>query len=207
MSREESGRPGWVGTLLGVGQNVVLPIAAYLVLVGLGWAPVWALAGSAAVSVVVLGVEWRRTRRVDALGGLVLLRFVLSLALAWLTGDARVLLVKDSAITAVIALVGLASLRWERPAVARIRADLSGDREAFDAELARRGDLRALHRRLTVVWAVGLLAEAATSTTVALLAPITVAVVVTNLTGPAVIVGLVALTELRARRHRAPAEA
>ncbi|MCH1866499.1 VC0807 family protein [Nocardioides sp. CFH 31398] len=200
-------RPAWLGTLLGVAQNVALPVGAYLVLVALGWEPVWALAGSATVSVVVLGLDWRRTRRLDALGGLVLLRFALSLALAWLAGDARVLLVKDSAVTGLIALVGLVSLTWERPAIARVRADLSGDPEAFHAGLRERDDLRRLHRRLTLVWVAGLLAEAAGSTTMALLAPITVAVVVTNLTGPAVVVGLVAVTEVAARRTARRAEA
>ncbi|WP_139983842.1 VC0807 family protein [Nocardioides litoris] len=196
-------RPAWVGTLLGVTQNVGVPIASYLALVALGAAPVWALAGSAAVSAALLGVDRLRGVPLNALGLLVLLRFGLSLALAWLTGDARLLLVKDSVITLVIAAVALASLTWSRPLIARIRADLAPDREAFEARLASDDGLARLHRRLTLAWAVGLTAEACSSIAVALLAPITLAVVVTNLTGPVVIVGLVLWTEWSARRPAA----
>lgn len=196
-----SRRPEWVGTVVGVGQNVVLPIGSYLVLVALGWSPVWALAGSAAVSVVVLGLDRLRGEPLNALGGLVLLRFTLSFALAWLTGNARVLLVKDSAITLVIAAVAVWSLTWQRPLIARIRRDLSADRQAFDERLDADPAARRLHTRLTLLWAAGLSCEATSSILVSLLAPVTAAVVITNITGPAVIVALIAVTEYAARRQ------
>ncbi|GAA1928790.1 VC0807 family protein [Nocardioides hwasunensis] len=198
-----SRRPEWVGTAVGVGQNVVLPIASYLLLVAAGWSPVWALAGSAAVSVLALAVDRLRGQPFNALGGLVLLRFGLSFALAWLTGNARVLLVKDGVITLVIAAFALWSLTWSRPLIARIRRDLSADRHAFDARLDTDPAQRRLHARLTLMWAAGLAVEATTSILISLLAPITAAVVITNITGPATIVALIAITEYAARSHRA----
>ncbi|WP_328810645.1 VC0807 family protein [Rhodococcus sp. NBC_00294] len=186
--------------LVGVAQNVGMPIGAYFVLIAIGADPVWALTGCAGVAVLVLAAEWSRTRRINALGALVLLRFGLSLALAWVTGDARVILVKDSAITLAIAVVAGASLLSRKPLIERIRRDLSGDAEGFEETVERSPVLYSIHRRLTVVWAAALAVEACVSASIALTAPITLAVIVTNITGPLVIVSLVAVTEWSVRR-------
>ncbi|TWD84653.1 hypothetical protein FB561_5847 [Kribbella amoyensis] len=191
---------GAARTVLAVGENVGLPIATYGALRLLGLDDIWALTGSAAVSAAVLLVQWIRTRDVSALGSLVLLRFALSLALAFVTDNARWLLVKDSLITAVIGLAALASLLLHRSFIERVRRDLSGDPEAFDRRLTDEPWFRRRHRILGVLWGAALLAEAALSTTVSLTLPIPLAVLITNLTGPAVIVGLIVLTETTTRR-------
>jgi hypothetical protein len=131
---------------------------------------------------------------------LVLLRFGLSLALVWVTGDARVILVKDSAITLLIGVDAALTPMTRTPLIERIRCDLSGDAEGFEQTIARSPVLDSVHRRLTGVWSAGLVTEARVSAIIALTAPVGVAVILTNITGPAVIVSLVAATEWTVRR-------
>ncbi len=190
---------GLLQPIRAVGENVALPIAAYLLLTSLGAAPVWALTGSAAVAVVILAAGWVRTRSINALGIMVLVRFLLSLLLAGFTSDARLLLVKDAMITAGIALVMGGSLVVGRPLIERIRRELSADRAAFDSLMSDEPGYRFVHRRLTAVWTCGLLVEASVSATIALTAPLTAAVVITTITGPLVIATLVLWTEYSAR--------
>ncbi len=54
--------------LSAVGETIVAPLAVYGLLALSGVATVWALLGSAAVSVVVVVVGYLRHRRVSALG-------------------------------------------------------------------------------------------------------------------------------------------
>jgi len=90
--------------------DILLPIAAYFGLVSCGLTPAWALAASAGIAVVALGARWFRSRELSTLGLLVLVRFVLGLVVALLTGDARFVLVKDYLVTFVIALAALGTL-------------------------------------------------------------------------------------------------
>jgi intracellular septation protein A len=183
--------------------DVLLPIGAYFGLVSCGLTPAWALAASAGIAVVALGVRWVRAREVSTLGVLVLVRFVLGLLVALLTGDARFVLVKDYVVTFVIALAALATLGLDRPFIARIRRDLSPDPERFDDEWARNAAFRRVHRRLTALWVVGLVGEVVVAVVIVYTTPLAVAVVVTGVLTPAVLLTLIAVTQVRAGRATA----
>jgi hypothetical protein len=180
--------------------DVLLPIGAYFGLVSWGLTPAWALAASAGIAVVALGVRYLRVREVSTLGVLVLVRFVLGLLVALLTGDARFVLVKDYAVTFVIALAALGTLRLDRPFIARIRRDLSPDPQRFDDEWVRNAAFRRTHRRLTALWVVGLVGEVVVAVAVVYTTPLAVAVVVTGVLTPAVLLTLIAVTQVRAGR-------
>ena len=160
--------------------DILLPIAAYLGLVRLGLPPVWALAASAGVSVVVLAIGWVSTRNVSTLGALVLVRFLLGIVIALVTGDARFVLVKDYLVTMVIAVAAAATLKLDRPFIARIRRDLSPDPRVFDQQWQGSAEFRAVHRSLTKLWVVGLLAEVLVAVVVIYTTPLTVAVILTS---------------------------
>ena len=179
--------------------EVLTPIAVYLLLVGLAVPPVWALVGSAAVSVVVLAVGWARTRTLSTLGLLVLAQFVLGVVIALLTGDARFVLAKDYLITLLVALAAAASLRLRRPFIARVRRDLSTDPSRFDEQWDSSPAFRRVHRRLTWAWVAGLAGQAVLAIIVIYSVPLTAAVVATSVLTPAVLLGLITLTEARAR--------
>jgi intracellular septation protein A len=180
--------------------DVLLPIAAYFALVTWGLTPAWALAASAGIAVVALGARWARTRELSTLGLLVLVRFVLGLLVALLTGDARFVLVKDYVVTFVIALAALGTLGLDRPFIARIRRDLSPDPARFDDEWVRSPAFRRVHRRLTALWVVALVGEVAVAVVVVYTTPLAVAVVVTGVLTPAVLLTLIAVTQVQAGR-------
>lgn len=179
--------------------EVLTPIAVYLLLVRLGLAAVWALVGSAGVSVLLLAVGWVRTRTLSTLGLLVLAQFVLGVAIALLTGDARFVLAKDYLVTLLVALAAAASLRLRRPFIARVRRDLSTDPGGFDEHWDASPAFRRVHRRLTWAWVAGLAGQALVAIAIIYSVPLTAAVVATNVLTPAVLFGLITLTEARAR--------
>jgi intracellular septation protein A len=179
--------------------EVLTPIAVYLLLVRLGVSPVWALVGSAGVSVVVLGVGWLRTRTLSTLGLLVLAQFALGVAIAVLTGDARFVLAKDYLVTLLVALAAAGSLRLRRPFIARVRRDLSADPHRFDEQWDSSPAFRRVHRQLTWAWVAGLAGQAVVAIVVIYSVPLTAAVVATNVLTPVVLLGLITLTEARAR--------
>jgi hypothetical protein len=156
------------------------------------------------VSVAVLAVGWVRSRRTSALGVLVLVRFVLGIAVALVTGDARFVLLKDYLVTLVIALAAAGTLRLERPFIAWVRRDLAPDRERFDAQWRDNPAFRRVHRQLTRWWVGGLVGEVALAVVLIYTVPLTAAVVGTSVLTPAVLLGLIAVTQTRARRveHR-----
>lgn len=184
-----------------VGEGVLLPVGTYVLLGALGASDVLALTGSAAAAVVLLTVGWLRTRTLNTLGILVLVRFALSLLLLGLTDDARLLLVKDAAITGLIGLAVLASLALRRPFILRVQRDLSADKTAFDHRIDRSPPLRRLYRRVTLLWGACLTLETLVETVIIYRSSLTTAVVACNVIGTVVILTLVAVTQLSARRH------
>lgn len=181
-------------------ENIGVPVLSYLVLTWLGWQPVWALVGGAGISVLVLALQYFRRREISTLGLLVLARFALSVAVALLTGDPRLELVKDFAITFVFAVVAAATLGSGQPLIARIRRDISPDRAVFDQHWNTDTGFRRLHRTLTLTWVAGLSVECAVAVAVIYTFPLTAAVVVTSVLSPACVFGLVSWTQYRAHR-------
>ncbi len=84
---------------------------------------------------------------------------------------------------------------------ARVRRDLSPDPGCFDDRWTRDGPFRAVHRRLTGWWVIGLIGEVVVAIVVIYTTPLTVAVIVTNVLTPSVLIVLIAVTQrLTARR-------
>ncbi|KAA0016499.1 VC0807 family protein [Antrihabitans cavernicola] len=183
-----------------VTENVIIPVAVYLLLHAIGWQPVWALVGAAATSVVVLAIGYLRTRELTTLGLMVLLRFALDIAVAVITGDPQLELAKDFAITGSIGLVAAVSLLWQRPLIARIRRDIAGRPAEFDDNWAREPSFRSLHRRMSAVWAVGLIGEGIAGVALVYSLPLTVAVVATSILSPGTLFSLIGWTQYRAHR-------
>ena len=85
--------------------------------------------------------------------------------------------------------------------IARIRRGLSPDPERFDDEWVRNAAFRRTHRRLTALWVVGLVGEVVVAVAIVYTTPLAVAVVVTGVLTPAVLLGLIAVTQTRAGRR------
>lgn len=156
------GRRIWFGLDLGV--NLGLPWLAYKIAEPhLG--EVGALLVSALPPLIWAIVELLRRRRFDLISGLSMGGIGLSLLGVALGGDARLILLRESLISGLIGAVFLASLLLPKPllyylaraTLARQDSESSGELEEIWNEPGTRGYMRLI----TLVWGLGLSAEAA----------------------------------------------
>lgn len=140
------------------------------------------------------------TREFSTLGALVLARFTLGVVVAVLTEDVRLVLAKGYVITFGVAVVAALSLACDRPLIARIRRELSADRDSFDDQWRCSPEFRLEHRRLTWMWIIGLFTEVVIALVMITTAPLNAAVVVTTILSPVTLITLIAVTDVRGRR-------
>ncbi|MCK2244543.1 MULTISPECIES: VC0807 family protein [unclassified Crossiella] len=110
------------------------------------------LAGATAVTLragYLLGVR----RRIDLLVGLMLATSLLGLAVALLTSDPRLVLLRDPLTSALIALVFLATCLTTRPALFHLAKRLRDNgTEDWDRRISTEPGFRRLFLMLTAVW-------------------------------------------------------
>lgn len=178
-SREPAVRPavrGLIGTLF---FDVGLSVLAYFAAELLGASTYVALLAGTVVSGLRMLWVAVRQRRLDPFALFLLAMFGAGLALTFLTGDARFVLAKDSAMSCTAGLVLVVSCLIKRPiafyAAQRFaRSAGSAQHEEFQAG-ARTAAMRARWFRVSLVWGCTLLADAALRIAVIYLLPIDVA--------------------------------
>ncbi|MBB5889967.1 VC0807 family protein [Kutzneria kofuensis] len=143
--------------------GIGLPIVVYygLTALGLGDGPALGVAaGAVAVSLLPKAV---RERRLDGLGMVVLATCLISLALALLSGNERIILAKDPATSGLAGLAFLATCVVGRPATfhfsRRLRAFTPEQRAHWDRLWATEAHFRSLHRTSSAVWGAVLFGE------------------------------------------------
>jgi hypothetical protein len=119
-------------------------------------------------------ITFARHRRIDALGVFILATLLLGAAIVVLGGTPRLILAREQILTGAIGLLLLGSLLLPRPAAfylfrAVVTRQDSGGRAPFDARWETSPSFRRLLRRVTVVFGLGIVAEAAINITLALL--------------------------------------
>jgi hypothetical protein len=172
-----SGSPTTRGATLGRLRRRVLPILVEIVINILAPLVVYdhtvarlgevgALMASSAPPLAWSLIEFARHRRVDAISILVLLGIGLSLAMYLGGGSAHLLQLREKLVTAIIGTVFLVSALIGRPLIYELaRASMRRDPNQsaalaeFEARANDRG-FKPVMRNLTVIWGVGLLAEA-----------------------------------------------
>lgn len=145
--------------------DIGAPIVLYYILRGAGASNIVALSAGAVVPACSAAVGAITTRRVDAVAILVLAGFVVSIAAALVTHNARFLLAKDGLITAVWGLWFLASLRAHRPAAYEFARPLMEGRRSFavhswDAVWIAQPEFRRIWRVSTAIWGIAMLVDA-----------------------------------------------
>jgi hypothetical protein len=200
--------PGPMPMLRGLAPDVGLPVVAYYALHLLGASDWVALpAGSAVAAFRIVWVALRR-RTLNAFATVMLLVYGAGFLLALATGDPRTLLLKTSLVTGAVGVVFLVTaIRGRRPlTLAAMQsfapAKAAQAQEQYDTDpQVRRG-----HRLSSLVWGVGLPAEALLRIPLVYLLPVDVAV---GATEALLIAALVLLASWngwyvrRARRRRA----
>jgi hypothetical protein len=139
---------------------------------------VTALSLVAVLPILSIGSTWLRTRRLNAIGGVSLLVILLGVAASLITGDPRIVLGRESLISAgwsVACLVSLTGVRGIRPLMFYMARQMGsggdpGRMAAFDRMWAH-GSFRLGMARITAVWAVIYLVEAVTRVIMVLTLP------------------------------------
>ena len=165
-----SGRAGLI-------WDIALPLVAYYGLHALGFTD-WAalLAATAAVGVRLVAVAVR-SRQVSWFSAVMLVFFGVGLALAFVGGDPRFLLLKDSFTTGLLGAVFLASLAGRRPlTLAAAEASQPGRADALRALYETEPAGRRAFRLSALVWGLGLLGESLVRVPLVYLLPVDVMV-------------------------------
>ena len=188
---EQEGRGGVLRHFSGLLWDVGLPLVGYYGLHLLGasdWVALLVATLAAGVRLVWVAV---RNREITWFAAVMLAVFGLGLALAFVGGDARFLLIKDSFGTALVGIVFLASLFAGKPLTLSAFQTWQ-PREAAEMEEYYRTlpPIRTMFRRSAVVWGVGLLLEATLRIPLIYLLPIDVMVGLSTGMMVTVIVGL-----------------
>lgn len=188
-------RPAFVAELA---VNLVLPWVAYR-LAQPSYGEVGGLIASAIPPIAWSLVELARFRRVDALSSIVLLGIALSLAALAFGGGPRVLLMRESLASGAIGVTFLVSLLARRPLVfylarATVAREMPDGVERFEQLWHAQREFAAAMRMLTIVWGVGMTADAALRTWLAATWPIERFLIVSPILGYSVFGGLLVWT-------------
>ena len=190
--------------------NVILPLAIY----NYAEAPlgeVKALLASSAPPILWSLVEFARHRRVDALSLLVVSGIVLSLLAMIGGGGIRFLQLREKLVTAGIGLAFLGSAALGKPLIYQLARATMRRRSEHEAQQFEALQMHAGFRRtmmvMTLVWGLGLLADAAVSVVLVFALSIREYLIVNPILGYGTMGALGLWTALYARRARRRGEA
>lgn len=199
------GATSWVGALIGeLALDVGLSLIAYWLAIAAGWGTVGALLTAGAVAVA--RAAWTAVARgtLDTSLVLVVLGFAVSVVLANVSGDARVLLLKGSASLAIFGAVAAGSLVCGRPLlfwlVRRFVAPGEVGRQEWEELWRGSTPFRWLYRRLTVVWATVYGVAAVVHVAAVLTLPVEVTAPVLRAATPLLSLSMIAWTAWRSAR-------
>ncbi|MEV6554188.1 VC0807 family protein [Nocardia sp. NPDC051756] len=153
----------WVAS---IARDIAVPVGAYFVLHALGYSDFAGLLAGTVVSALMVIGQAIRSRRLELMSAIILGGFVFGLVASLISGDPRMMIVKDSAATVLIGLAFLISAMIGKPLtylVARKAVSAGGPAKVAELETAYRTDpaKRRAFTVLTVLWGAGLMFEAA----------------------------------------------
>jgi hypothetical protein len=162
--------------------DIGAPIGLYYGLRSAGLSNLVALGAGAVVPAAGVIIQLITRRRLDGVGGVVVVSVAATIALSLITDSARFLLTRDGFITALWGLWFLATLRarWaRRPAAYALARPLMEGRRAlgrasWEQLWADEATFRRIWRVSTVIWGVGLLADAAARVVMSYTLPVSV---------------------------------
>jgi hypothetical protein len=140
------------------------PLVLYQLLRSAGHSAVISLVLSGIFPALGVAIKFVRSRRVDAIGVLVLAGIAVGTLVGLLSGNARLVLIEGSVPTAVFGVVCLASLSSSRPLMYRFAIEFMGEDSPRGREfesLWQYKEFRRVFQVITIVWGIGYLIEAA----------------------------------------------
>ncbi|WP_103347922.1 VC0807 family protein [Amycolatopsis sp. CA-128772] len=143
--------------------EIAVPAAVYYGLHSLGASDFTALAASGVFPLVRTLYQFARDRTLNSLALVVLTTNVVGMLLTFVTGDARMMIAKDSLGSGITGLVILASAFTAAPIMSKtMRPFLTrgkAEREAAWERLSGTGTFDAVLRRCNVIWGIGFALE------------------------------------------------
>ncbi|MEU9113699.1 VC0807 family protein [Streptomyces sp. NPDC048483] len=142
-----------------------IPVASYYILSdGFGLSTVAALGWSSVVPAVRTVWGLVRSRGVNGLALLMLIVNVVGLAMSAVAGDPRLMLAKDSAVSSVVGIAVLLSVRTKRPLMTAglkpwVTKGSAAGNAAWDRLMAGSERFRQAERRFSAIWGSVLLTE------------------------------------------------
>jgi intracellular septation protein A len=144
--------------------DIALPIVAFNVLTGFGISTLWALVAGGVFPAANIARGWLKSRRLDALGIIVLTFLVLGTAASLISGSVFFALIKESMLTALFGLICLGSLFAARPLMFYVARQFVAGDDAAKLEwwngLWQAETFRSAMRFVTAMWGIVYLAEA-----------------------------------------------
>ncbi|WP_433683202.1 VC0807 family protein [Nocardia sp. CA-119907] len=154
-----------IRVLAPIARDIAVPIGAYFLLTGLGYSDFTGLLAGTLFSGAVLIIETIRSRRLEPFAAIMLGVFVFGLVGSLISGDPRMMIVKDSAGTGIVGITFLISTVIGKPLTylsARKALSAVGPAELAEFEESYRDNpaKRRGFSTLSAAWGVGLLSEA-----------------------------------------------
>ncbi|WP_067824163.1 VC0807 family protein [Nocardia inohanensis] len=168
-------RPELRKMLAPIARDILVPMAAYYALHAAGCSDFVALLAGAVASGVIVAAGVVRARKLDLFAAIVLGGFAIGLIGSMISGDARMMIVRDSFGTAAVGAAFLIATLLGKPLTYQaVRKALAGTARAAEIEQAYRTNavVRRVHTRLSALWGAGLLAESATRIVLAYQLPV-----------------------------------
>jgi hypothetical protein len=149
-----------------LGLDIVGPLVAYQLFRSVGVGEVWSLVLAGTLPGFGVLVDYLRWRTVDVVGAVVLGGIGLSIVLAVVTDDPKIVLLESAAITGAFGLACMISLATHRPLIFYFGQAFYGGRHSpegaeMEADLERYGEARFFWRTVTLVWGLTHIALAA----------------------------------------------
>lgn len=164
-STERSMTSRRAGVLRLVGLDIVGPLLVFRLCDVVGMPEVWSLVVSGALPALGVAVDWVRWRALEMVGAVVLGGIALSVVLALISNDTKVVLLEGAATTAAFGVACLVSVRLRRPLIFYFAQAFYGGRHSVDgAELDTDYDesprARSFWRTVSMVWGLTYLVQA-----------------------------------------------
>jgi hypothetical protein len=146
--------------------DIVGPLLVYRACRAAGVPDVWSLVLSGLPPLLGVLSDWLRWRTLEVVGAFVLAGISLSVVIAVLTDDARIVLLESAAWTGVFGLASFLSLATRRPLLFHFAQAFYGGRHSaagaeLDDDYEQYAEARSFFRVVTIVWGVVFLLEAA----------------------------------------------
>lgn len=178
-------------------------LAAYYGLRAVGVDEWVSMLGATVVSGVQTLYSALRRRRLNAFSALMLVVFGLGFALTFVTGDPRLGILKDSAVTAAVGLLFVVTTFMGRPFVMEAAKAWSPDEaESIDRAWASDPAVRHGYRLTSLVWGFGMLAESGLRVVLTFLLPVDVMVGLSSVMWIVAVLLLLAWTNWAVARRR-----